>query len=82
MAKRNKKRKKIVVDKTIYVTSAFELEKDIKDKIIKKFGKNEKYEFIIDKSIIGGVKIKNAGEIFDGSVKNLLSSLKLQMIKN
>ena len=62
------------------ITSAVELNDMQKNSICKKLetvtGKSIDPVFIIDESLIGGVKVEVDGKIFDGSIKNRLGDMK------
>ena len=49
---------------------------ELLNKLSKKCGHTVEAEFIIDKSIIGGIVIEVDGNVYDGSVKQYLSEIK------
>ena len=69
---------------TAFVTSAKPLSEEQAESIKEKLSKNlNKQIFIqadVDESLLGGVRIKVAGHIIDGSVKKQLDDLKKQLL--
>lgn len=65
------------------VSSAVALDDDMREKIKQKItastGKNVLLNFVINKSLIGGVSIKINDSVFDASVKSSLEMLKKQL---
>ena len=60
----------------VQITSAQELTKSEIDKICKHFGKNVEAETKIDKTLLGGVVIKDKNRILDASLKTQLQKFK------
>ena len=62
------------------IISAVELSEDEKERIIlkleKESGKKIKAEYVVDKSIIGGIIIESDGKIIDGSLRYKLKDIK------
>lgn len=54
---------------------------DIKTALEKKYGKKIELENVIDETLIGGISIDIEGERIDNSIKQRLSSLKAQLMK-
>jgi len=65
---------------TVKVTTAIKLDSKIKSKIEEMF-KGDNIEYIVDKKIIGGIKIKSEDNIYDSSIKYFLDDLKLKIYK-
>ncbi len=61
--------------KRVYVTSARQLSGEMKEEL-RKLGDIEKK---IDKSLVGGVKIRIADTLIDGSIKSTLENLKAKL---
>ncbi|MBI5221767.1 MAG: ATP synthase F1 subunit delta [Candidatus Magasanikbacteria bacterium] len=64
----------------IEIKSARKLEEKTTEKIKNIFGKNVEATTEVDKSILGGVKIKTGDKILDGSLKTQLNKLKQTLI--
>lgn len=64
----------------IEITSARKLDEKTVEKIKQIFGKNTEATTAIDESLLGGVKIKTADKILDGSLKTQLNKLKQTLI--
>lgn len=62
--------------KKLAITSARELSGSEIKKISKHFGDKVETEVSVDKSILGGVKIKSKNTVIDASLKNQLNKLK------
>jgi len=62
------------------VYSAGELDKlaraRLEDLLVRKTGKAVRLEFLQDKSLIGGVKVKLGSTVFDGSIRSQLDQIK------
>ena len=69
---------------TAFVTSAKPLSenqvKSIKEKLSKNLNKQIFSQADVDESLLGGVRIKVAGHIIDGSIKKQLDDLKSQLL--
>ena len=64
----------------ITITSADEISKEEVSKIIQKFkelykASSVEYEFLIDKSLIGGVKVSAGDKVYDSSVRTRLDNI-------
>ena len=66
--------------KEIEVESARELDKTTINKIKKMFGENSEITETINKTLLGGIKIKVDDIIYDASLKKQLSRLKTSLI--
>jgi F-type H+-transporting ATPase subunit delta len=69
------------------ITSAAPIEQSqvnaIKDKYRKLHNASDvKTELVIDKSLIGGIKVKIGDKVIDGSIKGRLESLKELIVNN
>lgn len=62
------------------VYSSFEIADNQKDLLVKalekRYGKNVLAQFVIDKALIGGIKVEIDGETLDGSIKKNLTLVK------
>ncbi len=82
---KNLEREVIVLDKKN--TALIKVSHEVKDatvKLIEKFidkAKSDPVKVEIDESLIGGFKAYYQGQVFDGSVKNYLKELKLNLMK-
>jgi F-type H+-transporting ATPase subunit delta len=65
----------VTVKTALPMSSAIKLK--VEKFIAKKAGKDAKSEFIIDKSIYGGIIIKIGDVVYDGSIKRQIDKLKL-----
>ncbi len=63
----------------IEVTSAIELDKEILDMIHKKFGEEYEITSKIDKSVIGGIRIKLGSKMYDGTIQAKLDKMRLNL---
>ena len=52
----------------------------LKKTLTKKYGKGLKYEFVLDESVIGGVKIVVGSQAIDITVKAKLAEVKKQVV--
>ncbi|PIR78279.1 MAG: ATP synthase F1 subunit delta [Candidatus Magasanikbacteria bacterium CG10_big_fil_rev_8_21_14_0_10_36_16] len=68
------KKKQGIVE--LEITSARELDKGVVEKIKQAFAKEVELIEKVDKSLIGGIRVKIADKILDASVKTQLSNLK------
>ncbi|MDP2685449.1 MAG: ATP synthase F1 subunit delta [bacterium] len=62
--------------KKLEITSARVLDKDEIKKICKHFGDKVESEVVVDKTLLGGIRVKSKNTIMDASLKNQLNKLK------
>ncbi|MFA4831077.1 MAG: ATP synthase F1 subunit delta [Patescibacteria group bacterium] len=65
---------------SIEITSAGKLDNAVTNKIKKVFGDKVEAEEMVDKSLIGGVRIMTEDRILDGSIKTQLQNMKRQLV--
>jgi F-type H+-transporting ATPase subunit delta len=66
--------------KTVVVETTYPADQDLLNEIKKVFGPDAEISQIINKNLLGGVKIKVDDTIFDGSLKTQLSKLKQSLL--
>ena len=66
----------------IVIVSARVLHKKVIEKIKEQFGKRVEAETHVDKSLMGGIKVKVDSLVLDGSVRTQLSRLKERLLTN
>lgn len=80
MKKKNKR--KIKVNNNLIITAAHPLEESAINQIKDMFGEKGSVEIVIDKSIIGGIRVKKGDQYFDGTIQSKLNQLRQQLIQN
>jgi F0F1-type ATP synthase delta subunit len=63
------------MDKKVVITTSGVVDKDIKTRI-KSLFENDEIKFKEDSKLIGGIKIRKGNELFDGTIKHHLETLK------
>ncbi|HEX9804795.1 MAG TPA: F0F1 ATP synthase subunit delta [Candidatus Dojkabacteria bacterium] len=67
---------------TIEIITAHEnLDPSIIELVKKKFGSDAEIRIVYDKSIIGGISVRKSDELFDGTIKNQLEKLRVNLYK-
>ncbi len=63
----------------VKVSSARQLTTDVKDRLLKLF-KSQSVEFIVDKTLIGGIKVDTGNQVFDATVEKSITDLQKHLL--
>lgn len=63
----------------VKVTSARQLASQVKDRILKMFS-GRQVEFVVDKTMLGGIKIDTGDQVFDATIASAISDLQQHLV--